>query len=41
MTDHIHALAAFIPASLAYDDVKTVCAHQDLMMKKRESFDPA
>jgi len=40
MTDHIHALAAFIPVSLAYEDVKTFRAYQDLMMKKRESFDP-
>jgi len=40
MTDHKHALAAFIPASFAYEDVKTVCAHQDLMMKKREIFYP-
>ena len=40
MKDHIHAPAAFIPAPLAYDDVKTLRARLDLM-KKRESFDPA
>jgi hypothetical protein len=37
MTDHIHALTAFISASLAYEDVETVRTHQDLMMKKRDS----
>jgi hypothetical protein len=40
MNDHTHALALCIAASLAYENVKTVRAHLDLM-KKRESFDPA
>jgi len=40
MNYHIHALGAFITASLAYEDVKTVHARLDVM-KKRESFDPA
>jgi hypothetical protein len=40
MNDHIHALAAFITASLAYEDVKTVHAHLNVI-KKRESFVPA
>jgi len=37
INDHIHALAAFIIASLAYEDVKTLPARLDVM-KKRESF---
>jgi hypothetical protein len=39
MNDHIHALAAFITATLAYEDVKSVHARLDVM-EKRESFDP-
>jgi hypothetical protein len=39
INDHIHALAAFIPTSLAYEGVKTVPAL--LYLKKRERFDTA